>query len=286
MEKIIRRLFFALACLTVSGIAGQTPAKEKETIIVDYFAGARNVPFACVEQVRGGVIKAFVDRGRHRVVDAATIQDLQMAANGMQAHPWGAPGDWREQQQLRARSIRALGARYVVAGTVTDCVWEAKGKDRLLKQVDIALSVYDLQTGTLVDTQSWQLSQLGDTPKKIDEELSSQLSLRTRFFIDRYFKFQTDVLQLEAPNAKGKYKELYLRCGSSMGVRNGDLFKIYRRYSLFGEAAEQLLGKVRARQVCGENITRCSISSGAEAIAQAFAQGDTLVAVSDGQALF
>lgn len=282
MKSIIARVFLLLlAGLTASGLSGQTA--EKQTIIIDYFAGGRKVPFVCVEQVRHGVIKAFVHRGRHRVVDAATIQDLYLAASGMTTHPWYAPGDYRE---LRARSVRSLGARYVVTGIVTDCASDGKEKDRLNGQVDLTLSVYDLQTGALTDTESWRLSLAGDTPQAIDEELQRQLSVRTNFFIDRYFKLETDILRLEAPNAKGKYKELYLRYGSAMGARNGDLFKIYRRYDLAGETAEQSIGKVRVRQVCGENVSRCTISSGGEAIARALAQGDTLVAVSDGQALF
>ena len=283
MNRRIKQVFLILAALTAAGLSAQTVPAEKQTLIIDYFAGGRNVPFACVEQVRRGVIKAFVHRGRHRVVDAATVQDLYLAASGMTVHPWSAPEDYREQ---RARSIRALGARYVVTGLVTDGSPEAKGKDRSPGQVDLALSVYDLQTGELIDTESWPLPLQGDTPQKADEELQRQLSVRMRFFIDRYFKFETDVLRLEAPNAKGKYKELYLRCGSAMGVCNGDLFKIYRRYDLAGETAEQLVGKVRAREVCGEYVTRCTISSGGEAIARALSQGDTLVAVSDGQALF
>lgn len=106
------------------------------------------------------------------------------------------------------------------------------------------------------------------------------------YYIDTQFRFETCVLQLEAPDTKGRYKELYLGCGTSQGVRSGDRFLVYQWYEVAGREAVRLLGKVRVRQVCGPQVARCSISNGAEEIARAFLQGDSLQVVSDTRALF
>lgn len=293
MIKSLYRLFFIAGVLFLPAVPAQAQhpieEPEKETIIIDYFSRMREVPPFYMEAVRSGVLDGFIKRGRHKVVDARTIRNLQDYAPEMVSGPSAFINGRREEQKRRSSAIRSLGARYMISGAVMACSFQReKPGERKEFTTDIvfALTGYDLLTGEATATEEFRATGSGDTPEKSDRSALESVSRQVFYYVDNHYKFRTEILQMEAPNARGKYKELYIRSGSSMGVQNGDLFRVYEQYDIAGEKALRPIGKIRAREVCGERVTRCSISSGGEAIAKAFHAGHILVVVSDGQALF
>ncbi len=290
MRKILRNIAFI--CLILSAVpmrAQQEETPEKETVIIDYFSRAREVPGPYMEALRARVIEGFVNRGRHRVVDAQTIADLRDAGYGMVSSPSAIINSQRDAERRRADAIRSLGARYVVAGAITSCSFKREkvgDGNRYTTTAVFILTSYDLLTGESSAPEEFQARGSGDSPEKADREALASIPLKVVYYIDNHFKYQTEILRIEAPNAKGKYKELYIRSGASMGVQNGDLFKVYERYEVAGAAGMRLIGKIRARQVCGEELTLCTFSNGTDAIVRAFSEGRELVVISDGQALF
>lgn len=267
----------------------QEEGPERETVIIDYFSRARDVPGPYMEALRARVVEGFVNRGRHRVVDAQTIRDLQDPGYGMVTNPLAIINSQRDTERRRAEAIRSLGARYVVAGAIMGCSFKRdKSGDsyRFTTTATFTLTSYDLLTGESFAPEEFRVTGSGDSPEKADMEALTTIPAKMVYYIDNHFKFQTEILRIEAPNAKGKYKELYIRCGASMGVQNGDLFKVYERYDVAGTAGMRLIGKIRARQICGEELTLCTFSNGTDAIVRAFSDGRELVVVSDGQAFF
>lgn len=290
MGKILRNIaFMCLILFAIPSMGQQEGVPEKETVIIDYFSRVREVPGPYMEALRARVIEGFVNRGRHRVVDAQTIADLRDAGYGMVSSPSAIINNQRDAERRRADAIRSLGARYVVSGAVTKCSFKRDkvgDSSRFTTTVVFTLTSYDLLTGESFAPEEFQATGSGDSPEKSDREALAVIPMKMVYYIDNHFKYQTEILRIEAPNAKGKYKELYIRSGASMGVQNGDLFKVYERYEVAGTAGMRLIGKIRARQVCGEELTLCTFSNGVEAIVRAFSDGHELVVVSDGQALF
>lgn len=69
-------------------------------------------------------------------------------------------------------------------------------------------------------------------------------------------------------------------------MHKGDLFKVYVDTDMNGESVRKLVGKLRVKEVQGEDISRCLIVNGATDIAEAFVDGRRITVLSDGQAFF
>lgn len=286
-----------LTFLLVLTLAGQAAAQAplpagdgpKECIVIDYFAWARDVPPAYAEALRSRVIASFVARGREKVVDATTLR--AWAPDGeIVAHPDAILNPQRETAQNRAEAIRSLGARYILSGTVTAYRFTHETtpdkKSRFRTQFVFTLSCLDLLTGESSAPEEFKADGRGEKADLADRNALESIPGQMIYYIDRNFKFSTAILQLGEPNAKGKLKELYVGCGSSIGVQRGDLFKVYLTTRIGDSPVQTQIGKLRAKEVCGEQVTLCAIASGAEAIAEAFTRGDRLTVISDSQALF
>lgn len=63
-------------------VPAQTPAPEKETVVVDFFLRDRAVPAPYAETLRAYVLGGFADRGRHNVIDAETVPVLAGSVPG------------------------------------------------------------------------------------------------------------------------------------------------------------------------------------------------------------
>lgn len=275
MQKntLFRPLLLAATLILAVGAARAVPPKE--IVLVDYFSRAKEVPVPYMEAVRGNVLAGFVSRGRHEIVDAETIREMD---------------PYRQSQTDRDAAVQATGARYVVTGAVTDYVFKhetAGGKDRFVSALRLVLSGTDLKTGKAIEPEEFKLTGQGATAEEADAKALSGMQYSLLFYIDRRFKFETQVLRLAPPDAKGRLKELYLHCGSAMGVQRKDLFLVYRETDMGqGAIAREQIGKLRVKDVLGDEVTKCTVVKGGEEIAAAFAAGQPLVVVSDSESLF
>lgn len=290
MKMSLRRLFFLGAALTVSGAACAQEGLEKETVIVDYFSRAREVPPVYMEAVRSNVIAAFVDRGRHQVVDAQAVAGSGAPSQGLISGPAALVDGPSQEEARRKELIEATGARYIVTGAVTDYLFRhesAAGKDRFVTAMRLVLTGADLQTGKEIKPEEFKLTGQGATAEEADARALNGMQYSLLFYIDNRFKFQTQVLRLAPPDAKGRLKELYIRCGTAMGVQRQDLFLVYRDTDMGGGAiAREQVGKLRVKEVLGDEVTKCTVVKGGPEITEAFVAGRPLVVVSDTESLF
>lgn len=291
MKRIV---ILALFCLALTGPTGaQTPLPSadgpKEVVVIDYFAWSREVPPAYAEALRAKVIEGFLMRGREKIVDAGTLGSWPVD-NGIVTNPNAILNPQRDAEQRRAEAIREIGARYILSGTVTAYRFAremAPNKKPIFRtQFVFTLTSHDLLSGETSGAEEFKADGRGDRPELADAQALETIPMKMIFYIDQHFKFSTTVLELGERNAKGKLKELYVGCGSSIGVQRGDLFKVYLTTPIGGSPVQSLIGKLRAKEVSGEQVTLCVIANGAEAIADAFAQGSRLTVISDSQALF
>ena len=125
--------------------------------------------------------------------------------------------------------IEAVGARYIVTGTVTGYTFshESKdGKDSFKSGFVLLLSGYDILTGKRLSPEEIKLSVQGKKPAVADGKAIESMKYPLLFYIDRNYKFETRILELGEPDKRGKVKDLYINRGEDIGVRRGDLFRV------------------------------------------------------------
>lgn len=280
---------FILFMLLAGGeINAQSAAESssKETVIIDYFSRAREVPYPFVEAVRNQVMKSFMERGRQIVTDAEKMDDMDLSESEIISHPKAIVGRHPSEVERRNDAIRSLGADYVISGVVTGYDLIHKERTDYVTTFTFTLSSLDVSSGQSTVPEVFKMTGSGRTPDEADKRALERIPFSIIFYIDNHFKFQTEVLRIEPPTDKGKYKELYIHCGSDMGVQNGDLFDVYLETSIGGALAKTKIGKIRAKEVCGDEVTKCSIRKGGEEMAKAIRNGDRLIVISAGEAFF
>lgn len=280
--------FIIFLILSVGEIKGQ-PADSpstKETIIIDYFSRARGIPYSFVEAVRKQVMNSFIERGRHIVVDAENMDNMELSESEIISHPKAIMGRHPSEEDLRNEAIRSLGANYVISGVVTKYESVRKENSGYVSTFCFSVSSLNVCNGQSTTPEEFKMIGNGRSPEEADERALGRIPFNMIFYIDNHFKFRTEVLRVEAPNDKGKYKELYIHSGSDMGVQNGDLFDVYLETNIGGAVAKTKIGRIRAKEVCGDEVTKCSIKKGGEEMAKAMQNKDRLIVISAGEALF
>lgn len=287
----------ALLLLAAIPVTAQTPAPEKETVIVDFFSRNRMVPAPYAETLRGHVLGAFADRGRHNVIDAEASRALAASAPGSGiTTPENAAADMGAFLELRAPQAAADGARYLVSGTIVDYKFEhvqlppadskTPPRQGFKSSFRIVLSGLDLKLGKRLPDEPYTLT--ATAPAATDADMAALARIRSSlvFYIDRNFKFETLILDLCPPDKKGRIRELYIHSGTQMGVKHGDLFLVYEETAVGGVMMRRQVGRLRVNDVENPDVARCKIAKGEDEITEAFRAGRGLICVSDGQSFF
>lgn len=293
--KII--LTFCLSALLVTGAVAQTApqAPEKEVLIVDWFLRNRVVPVPYADLLRGLVLDAFAARGRHRVLDASTLPAMSGPLPGIgTVTPESAPADMSALLDLRALQAAEAGARYLVSGTIVDYKFghaelpstDSKKPPRqgFRSSFRIMLSAVDLKLGIRLPDEPYELTAVAPLAEDADRAALARIRGQLEYYIDRNFKFETQILELCPPDKKGRSRELYIHSGTAMGVRTGDLFLVYEEVPVGGVMTRRKIGRLRVVDSTNPEVARCRMSKGDAAIAGAFRAGSGLVCVSDGKA--
>ena len=291
--KLLHFFACAAAVFAAGNISAQNPAPEKETVIVDLFFHNRAVPAPYAETLRGYVLGAFADRGRHNVIDAERSPAGPVPGPGVTT-PENAAADMSAFLELRAPQAAAEGARYLVSGAIVDYKFEhaqlpptdSKNPPRqgFKATFRIVISGLDLKLGKRLPDETYTLT--ATAPAATDADMAALTRIRGSlgYYIDRNFKFETLILDLCAPDKKGRIRELYIHSGTQMGVKVGDLFLVYKESAVGGVMMRQQVGRLRVNDVENPDVARCKIAKGEDEIAEAFRAGRGLICVSDGKA--
>jgi len=292
MNNRIRILLatFATILLLPATVSAQASDK-KETAVVDRFDRTREVPRAYRDLIRDKVISALIDRGRNIVVDGETMQVLDRS-NGWSE--WINDLSWMSRQQEltaeRAALLDPENTRYIITGAVLGYELHRKqddDKNIYHATIRLALSGYDLKFGKSFTVQEFELK--GEDPKPDEADRKAIASLTPRMvetFIDCNIKIECPILELCEATRRGVVKECYINVGTELGAAAGDTFKVYREIPVGATFAREQVGRLRINEVQTADVSRCTISGGREQIVSALQAGETLIAVSEGKALF
>ena len=285
MNKILRYILFLTACIAANSVFAQS-VTARETLAVDYFFHSPEVPFGYVQAIRSRVLNAFIERGRHDVLDATHVKELLYANPDLVADLREEAGrDWG-WTDARIAVFGSLGVKYLISGSVVHYIFKRTGKDEFNVTFVVMLGGYELETGRNLPVREIELTGKGTSASEADKKAIAGIRPQLETYIDKYFKFTTEILELGADNGKGKLKELYIRSGSGIGVHPGDLFMVYSETEMSGETVREKVGKLRAKEVKGENVTRCVVVNGGDDIVDAINAGRRIVVVSDSESLF
>lgn len=268
------------------------PTDGKETILIDLFESIREVPAPYIWELRSHVIGAFAGRGRLRILDAGELPALAASYPGTGlTTPEATATDLATLLATRAPEAMRLGARYLLGGAIVGYTFEhapLPGSNPPAEEFKatfrVLLTAYDLKLGRRLPDEYFDLT--ATAPKAAEADRTAMAHIRSSLdhYIISRFKFETRILKLCPPDKKGRVRELYIHCGSEMGVRNGDLFLVYEETAADGVPTRQPVGRLRVNDASTLEAARCKVTKGDEEIARAFAAGRTLVCVSDGKA--
>lgn len=293
--KNIRFLCFAWLAFAAAGVEAQNPAPEKETVLIDFFARSRIVPAPYAETLREHVIRAFIDRGRHRVMDAEAwlAQASTIPGSGITT-PDMAAADLAAYFELRAPHAIEAGARYLVGGTIAEYKFEhvqlpptdSKNPPRqgFKATFEVVLSALDLKLGERLPDQSFTLTATAATATDADLAALARIRGSLEYYIDRNFKFETQILDLCPPDKKGRVRDLYIHSGTEMGVKRGDLFLVYEETPVGGVMMRRQIGRLRVTDVGNPDVARCRMAKGDAEIVKAFRAGTPMTCTSAGKA--
>lgn len=80
MKKTVLFFIITLSAVMSTARLDAQSVPQRETVLIDRFDKVRGVPTAYVEILRDKVIRAFLERGRTKVIDAATMRMLPVVS--------------------------------------------------------------------------------------------------------------------------------------------------------------------------------------------------------------
>lgn len=160
------------------------------------------------------------------------------------------------------------------------------GKTRVLRGiVSLTLSLKDVRSGQIVTSRRFerQVSAYGPSFTKTTDQLLTDaigyVANDVAHYFNSIFPVHGVILQ-KGLEKKGKLKQVYISLGSQWGVQEGTSFIVYAVSSVAGRQVKREIGKLKATEVQGEDITICKVSKGEEDISAALKQGQRLVVIS------
>lgn len=283
MKSLKKNLFLTLFFFsTVVVCASAQDAPKKETVIIDLFTKSGNIQSNYMQGVRNSVINSFIARGRFIVIDAAKDAKLQNLNRNRTGED--AVTEDNVLEESRSAAFKSMGAKYLVSGGVVTYGSKHATKDGntiYTSVLTFSLDGYIITTGEAVAAKQYEVTGVGKTRTEADNDAIAAVRAKTTFFINENFTFTTNILQLEAAK-KGKLKELYIHCGSNIGVQKGDIFLVYMEKDIAGIKTLQEVGRLRAIEIAGEEVCKCTVTDGNKEINDAFNSQKTLIVRSAG----
>ena len=82
-----------------------------------------------------------------------------------------------------------------------------------------------------------------------------------RSFVDANFKFKTFIEMIESVDKKKGARELYIVGGNEMGIKKGQVFKVYYVKQIGSRTTNQEIGTLKADEVM-DGLTKCNVTKG------------------------
>jgi len=239
----------------------------------------------------GKVLGVVADAVEGRVTDVNNEEYIPLASNSVKA------GLTHVRRLQMVEDNEADDAKYLVTVTLTDIAASRKVKTYDRKDskgreyteaktyygavTTVALHFKNLQTGEITtSTVSGRCSEYS-LAKSADEAIRTALGELAENIYEYYnecYPVRANIIE-RGTEKKDKTKELYIDVGSRF-IGEDVHFDVFVVGQVAGRETRKQIGRVRVREVLGEDISLCKVQKGGKEIKAAFDRGDDIVAIS------
>ena len=140
-------------------------------------------------------------------------------------------------------------------------------------QINVTLNLKDAQTGTVINGQTFDINRtswswFNSVDTAIKDALEGLRSKVTAHILER------------GTEKKDKQKELYIDLGAQHGLREGTHFDVYIIGSIGGKETRKQIGRLRVKDVEGDEVSLCKVTSGGKDIKAALDAEKQLLIIS------
>ena len=150
-------------------------------------------------------------------------------------------------------------------------------------QINVTLNLKDARTGTVINGQTFDINRtswswFNSVDTAIKDALEGLRSKVTRFYNSAY-PYTAHILE-RGTEKKDKQKELYIDLGAQHGLREGTHFDVYIIGSIGGKETRKQIGRLRVKDIEGDEVSLCKVTSGGKDIKAALDAEKQLLIIS------
>ena len=237
------------------------------------------------------VLGVVADVVEGRVTDIHNEEYIPLAANCVKTGLTHV----RRLQTVEADEVE--DAKYLVTATLTDIAASRKVKTYDRKDskgreytemktyygavVTVAINFKNLQTGEVTtSTISGRCSEysLANSADDAIRTALGELAENIYEYYNEAYPIRANIIE-RGREKKDKTKELYIDVGSRF-IGEDVHFDVYIIGQVAGRETRKHLGRIRVREILGDDISLCKVQKGGKDIKAAFDNGDAIVAIS------
>lgn len=148
--------------------------------------------------------------------------------------------------------------------------------------IGVTVNVKDATNDYVVNSQTfnvsdYDLSWVESTEGAINNALKVLSGQITRFY-NRYFPLSAFIIE-RGNEKKDKQQEVYIDLGGQHGAYSGMHLTVYSVKTIAGRYARKELGKLKIKDVMGDDISLCKVTSGGKNIKAALDEEQMVVAI-------
>lgn len=148
--------------------------------------------------------------------------------------------------------------------------------------IGVTINVKDATNDYVVNSQTFNISDYDlswvETTEGAINNALGELSKRITKFYNRYFPLNASIVE-RGNEKKDKQQEVYIDLGGQHGAYDGMHLTVYSVKTIAGRYARKELGKLKIKEVMGDDISLCKVTGGGKNIKAALDEGQTVVAI-------
>lgn len=149
--------------------------------------------------------------------------------------------------------------------------------------IGVTLNLRDTESGKIT-TKTFSIgdSSEGSSENSVLTTCTNRLKDHVANYYNAMFPLRANIIERGSANKKEtKLKEAYIDLGANAGLYEGQLFTVYEVGIVAGRETHKEIGSLRVKEVQGDNISLCRVSSGGKNIIEALNAQKPLSAVSE-----
>ena len=247
---------------TLIGIVPFKSSSEEENPRQRYYSQSKSAN-EYNTAIQDAVSDAFLNTKRFSLVEREKMDQLKSEKN-LQKNEDFIDGQVVEQS-------KSLGAQYIVLGNISNAKVETKQSSlpyvgtttTYVAEIAFSVRIVDVSTGEIIASNSFSKTAKG---KSAFEDALKSLKPEIEKFIKDNFKIVASIASIEEKKNNGDALKVLISGGSSTGVVEKNVFKVYEVSELLVDGKKltrkKTIGKIIVVKVEDENFSICTVTEG------------------------